>query len=223
MLHLRAPPARARPPELVARLEKLQGALDDRRYAAMVADVTAGERRLAELTADMFPTTRLQLSFGLHVVVTMGAFFALGFYGARFATGSDAWVGAGLGGRASWGERRPGACHVCRPFRRASRALATRSPPARPTRPAPSPSQAAAGGALGMAAALLLETLLLIVRSNLPEPLERRYAHLLPERPDWRRAHAAKLAGGGQRGGGGSGKGDGAGGGGGGGREKKVQ
>jgi hypothetical protein len=62
----------------------------------MVADVTAGERRLAELSGDMFPTTRLQLSFGLHVIVTMGAFFALGFYGARFATGSNAWVGACL-------------------------------------------------------------------------------------------------------------------------------
>lgn len=148
-LLLRAPPPRPpRPAALAKRLEALQAALDDARYAEMVADVTARERRLAALScADgALATTRLQLSFGLHVVVTMGAFFALGFYGARMRTGSDAW--------------------------------------------------AAAGGSLGMAAALLLETALLIVRTNLPEPLERRYAHLLPpdRRAEWLRRDAARLA-----------------------------
>lgn len=91
-LRLRAPAPRARPAALTQRLEKLQGALDDRRYAEMVADVTATERRLAALGGELFPTTRLQLSFGAHVLVMMGTFFALGFYGARFVTGSDTWV-----------------------------------------------------------------------------------------------------------------------------------
>ncbi|GBF99028.1 thymic stromal cotransporter [Raphidocelis subcapitata] len=166
-LRLRAPPPRPRPAALTERLRKLQGRLDDQRYAEMVADVTAGERRAAELAeGEAFPTTRLQLSFGLHVVVTMGAFFALGYYGGAFLTGSQAW--------------------------------------------------AAACGALGMAAALLLETSLFVVRANMPEPLEKKYGHLLTERADWRQRRAAALAagGGGSGGGGGGGGGEGAGGGG---------
>jgi hypothetical protein len=39
-----------------------------------------------------FPTTKLQLSFGLHVIVTMGTFFALGYYGGLFLLHSQTWV-----------------------------------------------------------------------------------------------------------------------------------
>jgi uncharacterized membrane protein YgcG len=85
-----------------------------------------------------------------------------------------------------------------------------------------------------MAAAMLLETLLLVVRSNMPEPLERKYPHLLPERAEWWRSHAEKLAsrdggGGGSDAGtatanvGGGSKGGGGKGGGGRAREKKLQ
>lgn len=97
-LLLHSPAPRARPEALVKRLEALQGDLDNKRYADMVADVTAEERRLGQLSSEMFPTTRLQLSFGLHVLVTMGTFFALGFYGGRFLTGSSTWV-SGRGGQ----------------------------------------------------------------------------------------------------------------------------
>lgn len=39
-----------------------------------------------------FPTTKLQLSFGMHVIVTMGTFFALGYYGGLFLLNSQSWV-----------------------------------------------------------------------------------------------------------------------------------
>jgi hypothetical protein len=39
-----------------------------------------------------FPTTKLQLSFGLHVIVTMGTFFALGYYGGLILLHSQSWV-----------------------------------------------------------------------------------------------------------------------------------
>jgi len=45
-----------------------------------------------------------------------------------------------------------------------------------------------------MAAALLLETSLLIVRSNMPEPLEKKYAHLMGGRREWREKRAQELA-----------------------------
>jgi hypothetical protein len=88
----RSPPPRPRPKALTQRLEALQADLDNKRYSEMVADITKEERRLDHLGSEMFPTTRLQLSFGLHVIVTMGAFFALGWYGLRWSTGSDTWV-----------------------------------------------------------------------------------------------------------------------------------
>jgi len=89
---LRSPAPRARSAALEKRLEALQGELDNKRYAEMVADVTVNERRLEAFSSEMFPSTRLQLSFGLNVVVTMGAFCALGWIGMRWSTGSDAWV-----------------------------------------------------------------------------------------------------------------------------------
>lgn len=59
----------------------------------MVADVTLQERQAAALRDDpFFPTTKLQLSFGLHVLVTMGTFFAVGYYGGRFMLHSQSWV-----------------------------------------------------------------------------------------------------------------------------------
>lgn len=55
-------------------------------------------------------------------------------------------------------------------------------------------SQAAMGGALGMAAALLLETSLLIIRQNMPEPLDKKYGHLMARDGAWRRPAAAPAA-----------------------------
>lgn len=50
----------------------------------MVADITRAEDA-AEAMRGLLPNTRLQLSFGMHVIVTMGTFFALGYFGARMA------------------------------------------------------------------------------------------------------------------------------------------
>eukprot|EP00878_Enallax_costatus_P010619 GHUV01011094.1.p1 GENE.GHUV01011094.1~~GHUV01011094.1.p1 ORF type:complete len:223 (+),score=70.68 GHUV01011094.1:275-943(+) len=130
-----SPPARQRSKQLEERIAKLQHMVDQQEYAAMVADVTLHEQQAAAVQDDpFFPTTKLQLSFGLHVIVTMGTFFALGYYGGRFLTRSDAW-GAMM-------------------------------------------------GALGLAAGLLLETTLLIMRTNMPAPVDQKYAHLLDKRWD---------------------------------------
>jgi NADP-dependent 3-hydroxy acid dehydrogenase YdfG len=84
-LVLPSPPVRQRSKQLQQRLVQLQEQIDEQRYAAMVADVTTAEQQAAAALADpFFPTTKLQLSFGLHVIVTMGAFFALFYYAGRF-------------------------------------------------------------------------------------------------------------------------------------------
>jgi hypothetical protein len=111
------PPPKPRPPELVARLQRLKEMLEDQRYAAALKDASPAEA--AEVLRQMrrrnksdgkdddddddddapalLPSTRLQLSFGLQVVVTMGAFFALGYYGGKAATGGSVTGGALLG------------------------------------------------------------------------------------------------------------------------------
>jgi hypothetical protein len=43
--------------------------------------------------------------------------------------------------------------------------------------------------ALGLAAGLLLETTLLIIRTNMPVPLDKKYAHLLDKRWDNQQPH----------------------------------
>lgn len=57
-------------------------------------------------------------------------------------------------------------------------------------------AQAAIMGAAGLAAGLLLETTLLIIRTNLPAPLEDKYAHLLDKKWDqkqsWSKPEVAK-------------------------------
>lgn len=70
----------------------LQADLDNKRYAEMVADITEAERGAEELRNSVLPTSRLQLSFGLHIIVMMGTFFALGYYGLAYATRSQVWV-----------------------------------------------------------------------------------------------------------------------------------
>lgn len=92
-LILPSPAHRQRSEQLQQRLAKLQENVDAQRYAAMVADVTKDEQQAAAVRGDpFFPTTKLQLSFGLHVIVTMGTFFALGYYGGLFILHSQTWV-----------------------------------------------------------------------------------------------------------------------------------
>lgn len=94
-LVLPQPPVRQRSAALQQRLAKLQEQLDSQAYAAMVADVTHDEQAAAAARQDpFFPTTKLQLSFGLHVIVTMGTFFALGYYAGHFVLRSQPMVRA---------------------------------------------------------------------------------------------------------------------------------
>ncbi|GIL71870.1 hypothetical protein Vretimale_672 [Volvox reticuliferus] len=123
------PPPKEKSPELQARLAQLQKALDNKRYSEMVADITVRERKAEELRNSILPTSRLQLSFGAHVLVTMFTFWALAYYGSKlYLSYDELWAGM--------------------------------------------------LGALGLTAGLLLETLLLIVRSNRPVPLEERMPEL---------------------------------------------
>jgi hypothetical protein len=54
--------------------------------------------------------------------------------------------------------------------------------------------QAAVFSALGLAAGLLLETTLLIIRTNMPVPLDKKYAHLLDKRWDKQQLHGRQGA-----------------------------
>jgi hypothetical protein len=105
---LASPPVRQRSKQLQERLAELQEQLDAKTYAGMVADIAGDEQAAAACGDAFFPTTRLQLSFGLHVIVTMGTFFALAFYAARFAFPHNAaWVRCSSLelGRRLWRER----------------------------------------------------------------------------------------------------------------------
>lgn len=74
-----SPPARrTKSPELQAHLEKLRLKLEQDKYDAMVADVTDRERIAADKAAGGLVTYRQQLSFGMHVLVMMAAFYAFG-------------------------------------------------------------------------------------------------------------------------------------------------
>ena len=58
--------------------------------------------------------------------------------------------------------------------------------------------QAGVLGALGLAAGLLLETALLIIRANMPVPLDQKYTHLLDKKWDtWQEKHGQQDAAGG--------------------------
>ncbi|KAG2432918.1 hypothetical protein HXX76_008648 [Chlamydomonas incerta] len=125
---LPSPPVKEKSPELVARLAKLQAQLDNKRYDAMVADVTAAERKADELRG-VLPNARLQLSFGAHVLVAMFTFWATAFYGTKIWFGWDPlWSGL--------------------------------------------------AGAVGLACGLIIETVLLIIRTNRFTTIEERMPEL---------------------------------------------
>lgn len=107
-----------RSPELVKRLEKIQAKLDQQEYDRMVADITVDERAAEERRKEILPNYRLQMTFGAHVIVTMGAFYAMAYYASRLVGASEVWA------------------LLC--------------------------------GVLGLTFGMLLETILLITRSNMP-------------------------------------------------------
>ncbi|GAX85060.1 hypothetical protein CEUSTIGMA_g12480.t1 [Chlamydomonas eustigma] len=94
-LQFKSPAPRVRDPALIARNSKLQEQLDNQRYEAMVADVTGYERAAAALKeSSILPTVRLQLGFGMQVLVTQFTFFILAYLGSKHFLGSDElWAG----------------------------------------------------------------------------------------------------------------------------------
>jgi hypothetical protein len=62
------------------------------RYEDMVSDITVKERAAKANRNAILPTFRLQASFGLHVIVTMGTFFAIGWYAGKVSFDSPAAV-----------------------------------------------------------------------------------------------------------------------------------
>ncbi|KAL4859082.1 hypothetical protein ACK3TF_000861 [Chlorella vulgaris] len=68
----------AMPPELQRRLQQLKARLEQQQYDAMVADVTQDERRAAALREGSLATYRQQISFGIHILAMMAAFYAFG-------------------------------------------------------------------------------------------------------------------------------------------------
>ncbi|KAL3159698.1 hypothetical protein ABBQ38_010104 [Trebouxia sp. C0009 RCD-2024] len=78
-LVLCAPPKREKSKELQARLSRLQQQVDQASYNKMVAEVTQQERAAEALRSGSLQTYKQQISFGLHVIVMMGTFFAVGY------------------------------------------------------------------------------------------------------------------------------------------------
>lgn len=171
----------------------------------MVSDITAAERKADEQRGGLLPSTRLQLSFGAHVLVTMFTFWAVAYYGTKMWFKYDElWVGirrvlllylfasrlrSGCVANApallpcTWLTSPSGrttcckclqCCFVVEPVMRSTRTCL----PAWPSAP-----QAGLAGAVGLTLGLLVETGLLIIRSNRPEPLEDRCDSAVVNRP----------------------------------------
>lgn len=77
-LVLQAPRRRDKSKELQARLLKLQENVDQASYNRMVSEVTKKERAAEALRSGALQTYKQQISFGLHVIVMMGTFYAVG-------------------------------------------------------------------------------------------------------------------------------------------------
>ncbi|KAA6425417.1 MAG: hypothetical protein FRX49_04910, partial [Trebouxia sp. A1-2] len=77
-LVMKPPQRREKSKELQDRLTKLQEQVDQASYNKMVSDVTKQERAAAALRSGALQTYKQQISFGLHVIVMMGTFYAVG-------------------------------------------------------------------------------------------------------------------------------------------------
>lgn len=95
VFNLEAPKPRQKSPELIKRLEELQGKLDDQQYRKMVQGVARREFAAQE-TFTLLPTFRLQASFAIQVILTMAVFYILGHSAGKAV--SDEQVVHALGG-----------------------------------------------------------------------------------------------------------------------------
>lgn len=66
-------------PELIKHLDQLQRRLDQKRYDAMVKDVTAGERVARQRETFSFSGYKEYMRFGAHVLSMMAVFFMFGY------------------------------------------------------------------------------------------------------------------------------------------------
>lgn len=78
------PKSSSKPAELQSHLDKLARQLEDRKYAEMVRDVTAQEAAARDKVG--LSSYKKQISFGVHIIATMGAFYAFGHVSASSFT-----------------------------------------------------------------------------------------------------------------------------------------
>ena len=79
-------------PELQAHLDKLRLKLEQDKYDAMVAEVTIHEREAAAASEGGFVTYKQQISFGIHVLAMMGAFYLFGHLAGMAMTRNKTYV-----------------------------------------------------------------------------------------------------------------------------------
>ena len=80
-------------PELQAHLDKLRAKLEQDKYDAMVAEVTVEERAAIAASEGGLNTYKQQMSFGLHVIVMMFAFYLFGHLAGMALTPNKVYVG----------------------------------------------------------------------------------------------------------------------------------
>lgn len=80
-------------PELQAHLDKLRSKLEQDKYDAMVAEVTIEERAAIAASEGGLHTYQQQMSFGLHVIVMMLAFYLFGHLAGMAMTPNKVYVG----------------------------------------------------------------------------------------------------------------------------------
>eukprot|EP00887_Chlorella_sp_A99_P006653 scaffold3.g6653.t1 len=85
------PKPQGKSPELQARLDHLAARLEQQRYDAMVHDVTRQERAAAAAAEGGLQTYKQQMSFGLHIILMMAAFYAFGHLAGMAITQERAW------------------------------------------------------------------------------------------------------------------------------------
>jgi len=94
-LVLTPPPPRqttGKSPELQARLDKLRSKLEQDKYDAMVSEITIEERAAIAASEGGLNTYKLQMSFGLHVIVMMFAFYLFGHLAGMALTPNKVYV-----------------------------------------------------------------------------------------------------------------------------------
>lgn len=78
--------------ELQAHLDMLQRKLDQERYDKMVWEVIQPEREAAAAAEGGLHTYKAQMSYGMHVLAMMAAFYLFGHFAGRAITSNPVYV-----------------------------------------------------------------------------------------------------------------------------------